>query len=287
MSLSGLMLHCGSTARSLNEIRAIPTPPPVRSEGSEKRKGSLHVPITHATLYDMVKSDLEKATKYHVVNEAFGASDDGAKFFGLMEVRNGYQADDHGLVIGLRNSHDKTFPGGIVVGSSVFVCDNLSFSGEIKVTRKHTTNIMRDLPGIVFSAIGKIQGAVDFQALRFDAYKGTSIDTTQADHLLMNAWREGILSTRTLATARDEWDAPSHSEFEERNVWSLFNDCTESFKGKGGRLFNGIDRETLALHSFLDRACGLESYEDFCKRVNATPEEEEVEVEEADFAMLN
>lgn len=29
------------------------------------------------------------------------------------------------------------------------VCDNLSFAGEVKMTRKHTTFIARDLPGVV------------------------------------------------------------------------------------------------------------------------------------------
>jgi hypothetical protein len=33
-------------------------------------------------------------------------------------------------VLGLRNSHDKRFPAGLVGGSAVFVCDNLAFSGE-------------------------------------------------------------------------------------------------------------------------------------------------------------
>lgn len=40
-------------------------------------------------------------------------------------------------VLGLRNSPDKMFPAGIVAGASVFVCDNLSFSGVINLARKH------------------------------------------------------------------------------------------------------------------------------------------------------
>jgi len=59
-------------------------------------------------------------------------------------------------VLGLRNSHDKTFPAGITAGASVSVCDNLSFSGEVKLARKHTTHITRDLPRLVQSAVGKL-----------------------------------------------------------------------------------------------------------------------------------
>lgn len=287
----GLMLHCGSKSRTLEEIRQIPTPPPVRSEGSEKRKGQLFVPIAHDFLYDSVVGELEKSTCFRVADQNFGVSEDGQKFFGLIQVRNGHNADDHSLVMGIRNSHDQTFSSGLVIGSHVFVCDNLAFSGEIKIARKHTANILRDLPALIFSAIGQVKSAVDFQTLRFEAYKNTPLDNRDADHVLMNAWREGVLSSRTLTTAREEWDNPSHEEFAPRNLWSLFNDCTEAFKGKGGRILNGIDRETLNLHNFMDRQVGLESYEDFCKRINAEfeveDEEENENVIEADYAMLN
>src|SRR5262249_51585397 len=82
----------------------------------------------------------------HVVQEGHGLWRDGQRYFGLMEVRNGSNADDFGLVVGLRNSHDKSFPAALALGSRVFVCDNLAFSGEVKLSRKHTTYIWRDLP---------------------------------------------------------------------------------------------------------------------------------------------
>jgi len=62
-------------------------------------------------------------------------------------------------VLGIRNSHDKTFPASLVDGALVFVCDNLSFSGEIRVTRKHTRFIRRDLVTLVQGPIGKLMTA--------------------------------------------------------------------------------------------------------------------------------
>ena len=53
--------------------------------------------------------------------------------FGLLEVCNGRPQGDHGLVVGVRNSHDQSFPASIALGSAVFVCDNLSFCGEITI----------------------------------------------------------------------------------------------------------------------------------------------------------
>ena len=261
--MTGLMLHCGAHHRTLDEVRAVPTPDTTRGPGSAKKQGCLHVPIPHAKLRDLVVGEIKKQTQFAVVSENYGVTDDGMKFFGLMEIQNGHNADDHRLVVGIRNSHDKTFAGGLVVGSRVFVCDNLSFSGEIKETRRHTNNIMRDLPCQITTAVAQIGNAVNFQEMRFNAYKETSLSAREADHILMNAWRENVLSSRTLGTVREEWDNPTHVEFQLRNVWSLFNNCTEAFKGKGGRLFNGIDRETLRLHDFMDRQCDLSNFDDF------------------------
>ena len=49
-------------------------------------------------------------------------------------------------VLGVRNSNNKRFPAGLVMGVAPFVCDNLMFCGEVEVSRRHTKNIMSDLP---------------------------------------------------------------------------------------------------------------------------------------------
>jgi hypothetical protein len=46
--------------------------------------------------------------------------------------------------VGLRNSHDKSFPVGIAFGSRVFVCDNAAFIADHVIKRRHTANAKRD-----------------------------------------------------------------------------------------------------------------------------------------------
>src|SRR5207237_3200224 len=89
-------------------------------------------------------------------SEAHGLTRDGNRYFGLLQVANGHNPDDFGLVVGLRNSPDKSFPVGLVVGASIFVCDNLSFSGEVYLARKHTVYVERDLPHLVERAVGRL-----------------------------------------------------------------------------------------------------------------------------------
>ena len=100
-----------------------------------------------------------------------------------MEVHAQTTSEDYCWVLGLRNSHDKTFPAGIVAGASVFVCDNLSFSGEIKFARKHTRFIVRDLPQLVSRSIGLLLAKWHDQDKRIEAYKEAEITDTEAHDL--------------------------------------------------------------------------------------------------------
>ena len=59
-------------------------------------------------------------------------------------------------VLGLRNSNNKRFAAGMVIGIAPFVCDNLAFSGEVKLARKHTVYIKRDLPMMIDEKLDRL-----------------------------------------------------------------------------------------------------------------------------------
>ena len=145
MHKSNLILHTGSKAVERSQLALVNTP----------ARTATWVPIAHDRLLAGVIGSLEQ-NHLTVVSESHGLTADGARYFGLLQVVNGHNAEDFGIVIGIRNSHDKKFPAGLVVGAAVFVCDNLSFSGEIKLARKHTAHVERDLPQLINRAMGKL-----------------------------------------------------------------------------------------------------------------------------------
>ena len=139
--MKGLMLHCGGMAVDRGQLEVIPTP----------EATATWQPIPHGTLVSRVQDTLERSGLI-VAEEAHGVTADGNRYFGLLRIKAESvigDGGDFGLVVGVRNSHDKSFPAGLVVGASVFVSDNLSFSGEIKIARKHTVRIMDDLPNLI------------------------------------------------------------------------------------------------------------------------------------------
>ena len=253
MSNLNLMLHCGAHGVDRSDIGNVVLP----------RRSATHYPIGHDVFLDLVEQSL-LSHGYKIQQEAHGLTKDGNRYFGLMEVQRNLPQekvlegeyiphDDYSTVIGLRNSHDKTFPAAIAAGTGVFVCDNLAFSGEVKIGRRHTINIMRDLPNIISKAVDKVSVMESHQDLRIEAYKDTPLSTKRADHIIMIMLRRGILLTTDVKKVIEQWDSPAHQEFDEFNVWRLFNAVTEIMKGKMGRLHH----TTQNLHLVCDRICGI------------------------------
>ncbi len=238
-----LILHCGAHHVELKDVRKVKTPAATES----------WCPIPHADLISTVQKTL-KSTRLTIGTQAHSLSHEGQRYFGLMEIHGQKNSDDYCWILGLRNSHDKTFPAGIVAGASVFVCDNLSFSGEIKFARRHTRFINRDLPQLVSRSIGLLLEKWHDQDKRIAKYKEAEISDTDAHDLIIRAVDVGACSNRLIPPVLHEWREPRHDAFEGRNVWSLFNAFTESLKD--GNLAE-LPKRTEALHGLLDTHVGL------------------------------
>lgn len=247
MNQAKLYLHCGTDLVPREQLARVVTPD----------KTATWQPIPHNLLLDRV-TDTIQHTGLKIVTEAHGLTHDGNRYFGLLQVTNGQTSTDFGVVIGLRNSHDKRFPAGLVVGASVFVCDNLSFSGEIKLARKHTVNIVRDLPELVSRALGKLTDLREKQEHRFLTYKSHELTDAQAHDLVIQALDARVLPVTKIPDMIEEWRHPRHPEFVEagKTAWRFFNGATQVLKS--GNL-DFLPRRTQSLHSLLDVACNLQT----------------------------
>lgn len=243
--MNGLCLHTGARNVDIAQLSLVKTP----------ERTDTWVPIPHDRFLGGVIEQLQ-AAHMTVVSQAHALAHEGDRYFGLLQVVNGSNHDDYGMVVGVRNSHDKSFPAGLVVGASVFVCDNLSFSGEIKLARKHTVFVERDLPQLIARAIGKLTDQRNLQDLRFGAYKQTEFTDAQAHDLLIRALDAQVLPVTKLPEVLTEWRTPRHPEFSKdgKTAWRLFNALTEGLKGN----LNELPKRTQAAHGILDIACKID-----------------------------
>ena len=240
-----LMLHCGGRRVDREQIEQAPTPSPTRS----------WQPIPHQRLLELIEFTLT-SSGFRIVNQAHALWGEGTRYFGLLEVQNGSAIGEYGLVVGLRNSHDKGFPAGLAVGSGVFVCDNLAFSAEVTLARRHTRFISRDLPQLVHRAVGGLGDLRAHQDRRIDCYKNALLDDRSVHDLVIRSLDAQVLPVTQVPTVISEWRAPSHEEFADSGFtgWRLFNAFTEALKGRN---LEALPRRTRALHGLLDSACGL------------------------------
>lgn len=188
-----------------------------------------HVPVEHYRLVDLVRGTLSMFG-HEIVEEHHALDHDGMRYFGLMTLKSTHTG--YTDTLGLRNSHDKSFPIGVAFGSRVFVCSNLSFIGDHVIKRKHTANAKVMLPGLLMEIIEPLAEQREHQAKKFTRYKQTLVSDQQADHAIMGMYRGGIINLQRIDNVLSEWDNPSFEGFEDRNAWRLFNATTYALTGK-------------------------------------------------------
>ena len=75
-------------------------------------------PIPHTRLLETVEANL-KDKGFLITSQSHGLTHNHNRYFGLLEIRSPDEAEDYRSIIGVRNSHDKTFPAGVVLGRGV------------------------------------------------------------------------------------------------------------------------------------------------------------------------
>jgi hypothetical protein len=209
-------------------------------------------PVPHTVILDEVEGQL-KDHGTCITGEEFTVTHGGSRLFGVLRVT----APDAPLgivqAVGLRNAHDQAFAAGIASGMQVLVCSNLSFAGDVVFKRRHTVNVMRDLPGMVQGAVECLRGLWDRQKLQVEAYRNTRLRERSAHDLVVRALDAGVISGSRIPKLLAEWREPRHADFRPRTVWSFFNATTENLKD----YVHDLPARTQRLHTVCDSFVGL------------------------------
>lgn len=245
MKTLNLTLHCGAAKVERQQVQDCLTPANTET----------WYPIAHMDFITGVEKALE-AANMRVIEQAHSLTKEGNRYFGLFQIANCQSTgDDYSYVLGMRNSHDKSFPAGLVVGSQVFVCDNLAFSGEIKIARKHTRFISQDLPKLTGSAVGMLAEKWTLMTDRIKTYKETEISDRDAHDFIVRSLDVGATTLQQVPSIISEWRAPRHPEFAaDKTAWRLFNAFTEVGKETSLAL---LPKRTITLHGLMDAQVGF------------------------------
>lgn len=247
--MNGLMLHCGGQLKSREEVFAVPLPQATAS----------YVPLSYESLVTRIEKQLA-VEGIRITNQQLALAQNGQRLFGLIHVEMPqFATRDYGCVLGLRNSYDKSCATGLCIGASVFVCDNLSFSGsQITFQRKHTANLLRDLSWIITETVATLPVQFAAQSRTFERYQTAVISDAKAHDLVVRFYDERAVNLTDIPAVLREWREPRHPEFAQngKSAWRLFNAVTETIKGDLWRL----PARTRIIHHVLDQECGISAH---------------------------
>ena len=240
------LMHCGAAATNMLQLETLPAP---------VAQGRTHHPIPHHEFAQLVLRRMEQFS-YDIAETEFYLGREGNQMFGLAKLQpTGLYADLMAPVVGFRNSHDMSFSAGVAMGARVFVCDNLAFSGEIVIQRKHTRHIMDDLPDLIDDALTRLVGVNANHEQRVASYRNTPVYKERAARIMLEAHALKLVNNRDLQPAWSEYrldplgydnghDAPS--------FWRLYNSITHFWKQSPNQYMGPIHGKSRLLHELLD-----------------------------------
>jgi len=216
-----------------------------------------HMPIPHHTLVKLTREAIE-AVGLTIVEEEHSLARGGLRYFGGFALTGkGIDGQDRQVVLGLRNSHDKAFAAAICIGNRMMVCENLCFSSDVKLSRRHTLNILSDLPRVIADAVARVVAHWNDMGLRIERYKETFVSSAQAENLLVKLVDSKAIPARDLYTNVVEFrrhmegsENPRHVDFVGNTLWNLYNAVTENLKG--GDL-SKLPFRTMTMQSIFDK----------------------------------
>lgn len=260
------------------EARALAAPVPERTE--------TYVPIPHNIFINTLKERINNAG-YRIAQSKYITSENGNKLIGLYVLENDYAPSrasnpDFGMMVGFRNSYDKSMTVALAAGANVFVCGNGVVTGSmVSFHRKHTGNIEGLLEEKINELFENLLENFVQLTVEIEVFKQTIISRKQKAELLGRLYfEENILSPTQMSIVKRELKHSEH--FHDDTLWSLYNNVTEALKT--AHPVHYFEKH-FKLHEFMTRYAGILAVDEIAiPEMNETAHESaEVNAEAVEF----
>ena len=215
----GLMIETGGRAVDYNMVCNVPVPDATKT----------YQPVPNEQLVEFLKDRVDSLFGFQPLEEQYALARKGKHMFGLLSYDVGHK--DHNFALGFKNSYDMTMAIASAGGAQVDVCSNTCISGDSFVeVRRHTKNVWKTFTSNFDENLEKMYR--DFQNMmgEFDTLREQEISQLEGYELLGAMRGLKVLLPQQETAAFEAWDTPTHVEFEPRNLFSLYNACTEGTK---------------------------------------------------------
>jgi hypothetical protein len=172
-------------------------------------------PVGHAELVATLTQVMQDRG-LHIVREQFAVQ--SQKLFGTFDLE-WQRMEEYGAAVGFRHANDKSMPIQIAVGARVFVCDNMSFSGEMIHTRRHTAklDLGQELDQAMYRYMQGFRKLIDDITVQ----KETVMEDRKAKTLIYDIFRQKIVPVRLFHPVVWSWEDSVKQH--EATGWLLHN----------------------------------------------------------------
>ena len=222
--MQGLMVHAqGSQLVTMDHLRALPMP---------EARGARHQPIPHHVLVDTLTDQIVDRG-WDILGTQMGTAASGSRLFGTMTLRGPSSMDAREMspTLGFRSSTNSALSIRMVVGATVFVCDNLCFSGDEFVLRRKSTTGLLDLPALINVGLDRFMGKTEEFEADVNRMKDSHLRSyDQAKSRLFDIFEQGVMPLHLLPRVSSLYFQPddAHTDCQPRSLWGLNNACTRA-----------------------------------------------------------
>lgn len=191
-------------------------------------------PVAHIELVETLERKLNDRD-IQIIREQYAISKDGMKLFGTLDLTlNGVEGMAASL--GMRTANNRAMALQMIAGMRVFVCDNMTMSGEtIILRRRHTSGL--NLIDELVEALNQYE--THYRKLKADIgdLRGYVMNDIAAKVLIHDIFAQQIMPVRYMPEVSNVYfdkfvtsDEPKYAAFSDRSAWSLLNSFTEVAK---------------------------------------------------------
>ena len=212
-------------------------------------------PIPHAVMIDEIVSKVNNTGRLEIIGQDIHTDKSGDKLVGFLTIRNRLiHNDEMNMMIGYKNSYDKSMSAGLAVGLKVMVCSNGMIAGDmLSFRRKHTGTVREELDVKIDESIVLMEQRYPELLEEVEMFKNFPMTRKQKAELLgVMYFEEELVTPHQLAIVKREFKESEN--FRDDTLWDTYNNVTEALKTS--HPLRHIE-DHIKLHDFMRGVAGI------------------------------
>ncbi|EMI19555.1 hypothetical protein RMSM_03515 [Rhodopirellula maiorica SM1] len=211
-------------------------------------------PVSHLSVLQMLDTAIANAG-FKATSETILVSKAGNRLFATLDL-NIKVGETERLIVGVRNSHDKSFSMGLYYGTRSRVSKCVSFAVDAVTRRRHTPNADTVYADEIDAAVHQLKSFAEDQSIQFSAMKNRFFSVCEPEAIIVHAAEASAIPWRYVPKILSEWRRPSHRKHRGQSQYHLFQSFIQVFDDRFKRSPIEVASELVRLHNFF-RHCDV------------------------------